>query len=137
MFIFSGKIIQNYPLGLGIAMEVRDNAVMFKSGERESDIFNSLSTGQLNGVIISLLLSINEVFTTEESIKILLIDDPLQSIDDISSISFIDLLSEHFKNTQVLISTHEDDKLKLISRKYEQNDNRTRVFNMQDEYLRI
>lgn len=137
MFVFSGKIIQNYPLGLGISMDVRDNAVIFKSGEIEADIFNSLSTGQLNGVIISLLLSINEVFTTEESIKILLIDDPLQSIDDISTISFIDLLSEHFKKTQILISTHEDDKLKLISRKYEQNNNRSRIFNMQDEYLKI
>jgi len=137
MFIFSGKIIQNYPLGLGVSMDVQNNAVVFKSGGKKTDIFNSLSTGQLNGVIISLLLSINEVFTSEESIKILLIDDPLQSIDDISAISFIDLLSENFNDTQILLSTHEDDKLKLISKKYEQSNNRSKVFNMQSEYLKI
>lgn len=137
MYIFSGKIIQNYPLGLGITIDVQNNAVVFKADGKDSDVFNILSTGQLNGIIISLLLAINEVFSSEDGAKILLIDDPLQSIDDISAISFIDLLSSHFGDTQILLSTHEDDKLKLISRKYEQNNGQAKIFNMQDVYLTI
>lgn len=136
MFIFTGKIIQNYPLGLGVLIQVEDNAVVFKTQDMDSDIFNNLSTGQLNGVVISLLLSIKEIFTTSKSLNTLLIDDPLQTIDDISAISLIDLLSEHFGETQIVLSTHEDDKQYLLKKKYEQSGKRCQVLNMQEEYLR-
>ncbi len=135
MFVFSGKIIQNYPLGLGILIQVENNAIVFKTGNIKSDIFNNLSTGQLNGVVISLLLSIKEIFTTGNSLNTLLIDDPLQTIDEISAISLIDLLSEHFADTQIFLSTHEDDKQFLIKKKYEQNGNKCKTINMQEEYL--
>jgi exonuclease SbcC len=65
----------------------------------------------------------------------LLIDDPLQTIDEISSISLIDLLSEHFGDTQILLSTHEDDKQFLMKKKYEQSGKKCKVVNMQKEYL--
>lgn len=136
LFVFTGKIIQNYPLGLGILIQVESNAVVFKTQDMDSDIFNNLSTGQLNGVVISLLLSIKETFTTDKSLNTLLIDDPLQTIDDISAISLIDLLSEHFGNTQIVLSTHEDDKQYLLKKKYEQSGKKCQVLNMQEEYLR-
>lgn len=135
MFVFSGKIIQNYPLGLGILIQVENNAIVFKTGNIKSDIFNNLSTGQLNGVVISLLLAIKEIFTTHNSLNTLLIDDPLQTIDEISAISLVDLLSEHFADTQIFLSTHEDDKQFLIKKKYEQSGNKCKVINMQEEYL--
>lgn len=136
MFVFSGKIIQNYPLGLGVLIQVENNAIVFKTGNMKSDIFNNLSTGQLNGVVISLLLSIKEIFTTSSSLNTLLIDDPLQTIDEISAISLIDLLSEHFGDTQIFLSTHEDDKQFLMKKKYEQSGKKCKVLNMQEEYLR-
>lgn len=136
MFIFSGKIIQNYPLGLGVIIQVENNAIVFKTGNIKSDIFNNLSTGQLNGVVISLLLAVKETFTTNNSLNTLLIDDPLQTIDEISAISLIDLLSEHFGDTQILLSTHEDDKLFLMKKKYEQSGKKCKVINMQEEYLK-
>lgn len=136
MFVFSGKIIQNYPLGLGVLIQVENNAIVFKTGNMKSDIFNNLSTGQLNGVVISLLLSIKEIFTRSSSLNTLLIDDPLQTIDEISAISLIDLLSEHFGDTQILVSTHEDDKQFLMKKKYEQSGRKCKVLNMQEEYLR-
>lgn len=136
MFVFSGKIIQNYPLGLGVLIQVENNAIVFKTGNMKSDIFNNLSTGQLNGVVISLLLAIKEIFTTGSSLNILLIDDPLQTIDEISAISLIDLLSEHFGDTQIFLSTHEDDKQFLMKKKYEQSGKKCKVLNMQEEYLR-
>lgn len=135
MFIFSGKIIQNYPLGLGVHIQVENNSIVFRTGNMNTDIFNNLSTGQLNGVVISLLLSIKEVFTTSSSLNTLLIDDPLQTIDEISAISLIDLLSEHFGDTQILLSTHEDDKQFLMKKKYEQSGRICKILNMQEEYL--
>lgn len=136
LFVFSGKIIQNYPLGLGVLIQVENNAIVFKTGNMKSDIFNNLSTGQLNGVVISLLLSIKEIFATSSSLNTLLIDDPLQTIDEISAISLIDLLSEHFGDTQIFLSTHEDDKQFLMKKKYEQSGKKCKVLNMQEEYLR-
>ena len=65
----------------------------------------------------------------------LLIDDPLQTIDDISAISLIDLLSEHFQDTQLILSTHEDDKQYLIKKKYEQSGYPCISLNMQNHYL--
>ena len=135
LFILSGKIIQNYPMGLGIGIEVKDNQVVFRAQGKECDVFNILSTGQLNGVILSILLSIKSVFVREDALDILLIDDPLQSIDDISAYSFADVLSEDFNNTQVIISTHEDDKSNLLKFKYDQAGLDSQSFNMQKFYL--
>lgn len=135
LFILSGKIIQNYPLGLGVNIDVKENQVVFSAQEKVGDVFNMLSTGQLNGLILSILLSIKSVFVNSEKLDILLIDDPLQSIDDISSVSFADVLSEDFSNTQVIVSTHEDDKSNLLKFKYNQAGLRSQSINMQEIYL--
>ena len=135
LYIYSGKIIQNYPLGLGVVIQVEDNSIVFKTGNLKNDIFNNLSTGQLNGVVISLLLAVKDIFTPSGSLDTLLIDDPLQTIDEISAISFIDILLEHFNDTQIVLSTHEDDKQFLIKKKYEQFGKKCHIINMQDRYL--
>ena len=110
---------------------------MFKTGNLKNDIFYNLSTGQLNGVVISLLLAVKDIFTPSGSLDTLLIDDPLQTIDEISAISFIDILLEHFNDTQIVLSTHEDDKQFLIKKKYEQFGRKCHIINMQDRYLEI
>lgn len=137
LYIYSGKIIQNYPLGLGVVIQVENNSIVFKTGNLKNDIFNNLSTGQLNGVVISLLLAVKDVFAPAGSLDTLLIDDPLQTIDEISAISFIDILLEHFNETQIVLSTHEEDKQFLIKKKYEQFGKKCHVINMQDRYLEI
>lgn len=140
LFLISGRIIQNYQLGLGIYAEVNSTQVVFKvpnhKAEMNTDIFNILSVGQLNGVIISILLSIRKIFSKESQLNLILIDDPLQSIDDVSSHSFADMLVEEFPNTQILLSTHEEDKSRLIQYKYQQLMKSTNNYNMQLEYLR-
>ena len=137
LYIYSGKIIQNYPLGLGVVIQVENNSIVFKTGNLKNDIFNNLSTGQLNGVVIALLLAVKDIFSPAESLDTLLIDDPLQTIDEISTISFIDILLEHFNETQIVLSTHEEDKQFLIKKKYEQFGKKCHVINMQDRYLEI
>ena len=137
LYIYSGKIIQNYPLGLGVVIQVENNSIVFKTGNLKNDIFNNLSTGQLNGVVIALLLAVKDIFSPAGSLDTLLIDDPLQTIDEISAISFIDILLEHFSDTQIILSTHEEDKQFLIKKKYEQFGKRCHVINMQDRYLEV
>lgn len=38
----------------------------------------------------------------------LLIDDPLQTMDDLNISSFIELLRNDFKDKQIILSTHEE-----------------------------
>lgn len=135
LYIYSGKIIQNYPLGLGIIAQVNENQVVFQSNILEKDIFNILSTGQLNGVVISILLAVKSVFNNSEGLDILLIDDPLQSIDDISSLSFADLLTTQFENSQIILSTHEDEKVEILKFKFNQHGRKYLDIDMQDRYL--
>lgn len=135
LYIYSGKIIQNYPLGLGIEACINDSQIIFKASGKDNDIFNILSIGQLNGVALSILLAIKSVYSNKLGLDMLLVDDPLQSIDDISSFSFSDLLCEQFNNTQIIISTHEEDKANLFKYKFRQMNLDTVSFNMQELYL--
>ena len=105
LMVYSGRIIQNYPLGLGIRAIVKTNQLVFEAVSKSgSDVYNILSTGQLNGLSIALLLSIKNVYGDAEGLDILLIDDPLQTIDDISAISLADLLTQQGIG-QIVLST--------------------------------
>ncbi len=87
LLVYSGRIIQNYPLGLGIRAVVRTNQLVFEAALKNgNDVYNILSTGQLNGLSIAFLLSIQNVYGQTDGLDILLIDDPLQTIDDITKV---------------------------------------------------
>lgn len=116
--VYSGRIIQNYPLGLGIRGVVRTNQLFFEAASKNgNDVYNILSTGQLNGLSIAFLLSIKNVYGQTDGLDILLIDDPLQTIDDISAISLADLLTQQGIG-QIVLSTHEDAKAALLRYKF-------------------
>ncbi|EMF0100601.1 AAA family ATPase [Enterococcus hirae] len=140
LFLISGRILQNYQLGLGIYVDVNSTQVVFKVAYKErtmdTDIFNILSVGQLNGVILSLLFAIRKIYSKENQFDIIMIDDPLQSIDEISSHSFADFLVEEFPETQLILSTHEEEKSRLIQYKYQQVSKKANNYNMQLEYLK-
>ncbi len=135
LYITSGKIIQNYPMGLGINVDIKDNQVVFQTDCKEDDIFNYLSMGQLNGVALSIMLSVRSTINFEDGLDLILIDDPLQSIDDISAFSFVDLLIDSFANSQVIMSTHESDKSDLLEYKYRQHNRNVNILNMYEKYI--
>ncbi|MCE2595748.1 AAA family ATPase [Motilimonas cestriensis] len=83
----------------------------------EHDAWSTMSSGQLAGVIIAFMLAMNKVFPT--GLKTLLIDDPIQSMDDINMASFIQLLREEFKDYQIIMSTHESRIANYVSYKYQ------------------
>lgn len=59
------------------------------------------------------------VYASANGLDILLIDDPLQTIDDISAISLADLLTLQGIG-QIVLSTHEDAKANLLRYKFTQ-----------------
>ena len=62
LMVYSGRIIQNYPLGLGIKAIIKTNQLVFEAVSKSgSDVYNILSTGQLNGLSIAFLLSMQKL----------------------------------------------------------------------------
>lgn len=136
LMVYSGRIIQNYPLGLGIRAVIKTNQLVFEAASKSgSDVYNILSTGQLNGLSIALLLSIKNVYGDTKGLDILLIDDPLQTIDDISAISLADLLTQQGIG-QIVLSTHEEAKAALLRYKFKHAGMSVREQNMQALYMK-
>jgi len=135
LLVYSGRIIQNYPLGLGIRAVVKTNQLVFEAASKNgNDVYNILSTGQLNGLSIAFLLSIKNVYGQADGLDVLLIDDPLQTIDDISAISLADLLTQQGIG-QIVLSTHEDAKAALLRYKFKRAGLSVLEKNMQKLYM--
>lgn len=136
LMVYSGRIIQNYPLGLGIRAIIKTNQLVFEAVSKSgSDVYNILSTGQLNGLSIAFLLSIKNVYGDANGLDILLIDDPLQTIDDISAISLADLLTQQGIG-QIVLSTHEEAKAALLRYKFKRAGMSVLEQNMQALYMK-
>lgn len=135
LYVYSGKVIQNYPMGLGIIANIKSSSIVFETEKKEEDVFDYLSAGQLNGVMLSVMLAVRSVMDMQQSLNIIMIDDPLQTIDDVSAFSYADLLSEQFEDAQIVLSTHEIDKSDLLEFKFRQHDRMVKKYNMHNRYL--
>ncbi|MFA9145528.1 ATP-binding protein [Bacillus safensis] len=118
-YIYSGKIIQNHQRGIGVF--IKEEKVIEATGEvqlktlnfvppvqTDHDIVHSFSSGQISSTVIAFTLALNKVYGNS-GIKILLIDDPVQTMDEMNMASFVELLRNDFKDRQLILSTHEDD----------------------------
>lgn len=137
LYVYSGKVIQNYPMGLGVIANIKSSAIVFETEKKEEDVFDYLSAGQLNGVMLSVMLAVRSVVDLERSLNVIMIDDPLQTIDDVSAFSYADLLAEQFDDAQIVLSTHEMDKSDLLEFKFRQHERSVKKYNMHDRYLGI
>lgn len=135
LYIISGRIMQTSPIGLGIEAKIDTRKIEFTSGTMTHDVANMLSAGQLNGLMISIMLAVQKTYLSNKGVKLFMIDDPLQSIDDLSAHSFVDLLTQEFNENQVIISTHELEKTVMFYYKYEQAGIPFSRKNLQNEYL--
>jgi len=109
--IYSGRIIQNYQGGLGILIkedEELDNIRFISSNKTDHDALNTLSSGQLSALVMAFTLALNKVYQ-KGKLSTILIDDPVQTMDDINMASFVELLRNEFENKQLIISTHESE----------------------------
>ncbi|MDF9611013.1 AAA family ATPase [Bacillus cereus] len=118
-YIYSGKIIQNHQRGIGVFIKeekeiAATGEVQLKSlnfvppVQTDHDIVHSFSSGQLSSTVIAFTLALNKVYGNS-GIMTLLIDDPVQTMDEMNMASFVELLRNDFKDRQLIISTHEDD----------------------------
>lgn len=125
-YIYSGKILHsirgNQPSGVFLKDSVRGNDdklnnIRFVADYgSDQDIVNTTSSGQLAGIVIALTLALNRIYS--KNLDSLMIDDPVQSMDDINMISLVELLRNDFKDKQIFLSTHEDEIEKYILYKY-------------------
>lgn len=119
LLIYTGKILQDYQNGLGVFIN-KDEMRFVSNGDAKHDILNTFSSGQLSGFVLSFLFAMNKRYISEENddIGFILIDDPVQTMDDINIASFIEVLRNDFPTKQIILSTHETDKENYILYKF-------------------
>ncbi|ALC84843.1 hypothetical protein AM499_02700 [Bacillus sp. FJAT-22090] len=135
-YIYSGKILQDYQRGLGLFIKESEGdgakSIKFVSNSSsDHDAVNYLSSGQLSGLVIAFTLALNKVYGNK-TMDILLIDDPVQTMDEINMVSFVELLRNEFRNKQIFLSTHEDDTSRYMRYKFRKYNLETLRLNVKD-----
>lgn len=137
LYIYTAKILQQKFNGKSIYLSTGDecNSIKFiNSKNDDQDILYSMSSGQLAAVSISFLLCMNQVYCGKE-LPILLIDDPIQTIDDVNMVGLVDILRYEFEDRQIFMSTHEQKFEWYLRYKYEKTDGNIKLFNMKNILL--
>ncbi len=137
LYIYTAKILQQKFNGKSIYISTDDecNSIKFVNSENDDqDILYSMSSGQLAAVSISFLLCMNQVYCGKE-FPILLIDDPIQTIDDVNMVGLVDILRYEFEDRQIFMSTHEQKFEWYLRYKYEKTDGTIKLFNMKNILL--
>lgn len=120
-FVYSSRLLQSYQGGQGVLMENNGESIRFTAPGNEHDILYTMSSGQLSAVLLSFSLALNKIYAGM-GIKTVLIDDPIQCMDDINMISFVELLRREFSDCQIILSTHEEDFSNFIRYKFKKYD---------------
>ena len=134
LLIYTGKILQDYQNGLGVFVN-KDEMRFVANGDAKHDILNTFSSGQLAGFVLAFLFSMNKqyILKSTDDIGFILVDDPVQTMDDINIASLVEVLRNDFPKKQIIISTHEPDKENYILYKFLKYDLRGQSFNVKEE----
>lgn len=104
--IYSGRITQEGQGNLGLFINLDKNGIRFlENHSKRHDAVFTMSSGQLAALMISFTLALNKRYSKN---KLLFIDDPIQTLDELNIAGFIELLRNEFSDRQIFISTHED-----------------------------
>ena len=132
-FIYSAKMLQNYQQGMGIFLTYKKTSydkdetnadkkmiIRFKSdSSNDHDAMNQLSTGQLAVVSLAFTLSLNTMFKLSDNLNFLMIDDPIQDMDAMNVLSFIEILRHGIiERYQIILSTYSDQNALFIGYKF-------------------
>mgnify|MGYP001038866180 FL=1 len=80
------------------------------------------------------MLAMNKLYVgDDDQLGFLLIDDPVQTMDDINIASLVELLRNEFGNKQIILSTHELEKENYILYKFYKYGKFGQSFNVKDE----
>ncbi|MDD3466199.1 MAG: AAA family ATPase [Campylobacterales bacterium] len=133
--IYSGRIAQDYQSGLGLFIKSDANGIRFLEKHpttHDYDAVFTMSSGQLATLIIAFTLALNKRYSRN---KLLLIDDPVQTLDELNIAGFINLLRHEFSDRQIFISTHEDMMSAYMRYKFQKFGLRAEHVNFKDKYL--
>jgi exonuclease SbcC len=139
LFVYSSKILQSRPEGSGIFLITPEtnNAngfMQFSATPNDShDAWNTMSSGQLAGVVISFMLAMNKVYPSK--LSTLMIDDPVQTMDEVNMASFVQMMRYEFPEMQILLSTHESKVANYFHYKYSQAGLQSQPINMKNRRL--
>lgn len=104
--IYSGRIMQSFQGGIGLFIFSEKDGIRFHTDSNKTyDAVFTMSSGQLSAIIIAFTLALHKKYSQN---KMVLIDDPVQTMDELNIYGFIDLLRNEFKDNQIIMSTHED-----------------------------
>lgn len=134
LLIYTGKILQDYQNGLGVFVS-KDEMRFVSNGDAKHDILNTFSSGQLSGFVLAFLFAMNKQYikASSDEIGFILIDDPVQTMDDVNISSLIEVLRNDFSNKQIILSTHEIDKENYILYKFYKYGQLGQSFNVKEE----
>lgn len=134
LLIYTGKILQDYQNGLGVFVS-KDEMRFVSNGDAKHDILNTFSSGQLSGFVLAFLFAMNKQYikASSDNIGFILIDDPVQTMDDINISSLIEVLRNDFSDKQIIMSTHEIDKENYILYKFYKYNKIGQSFNVKEE----
>ena len=137
LLIYTGKILQDYQNGLGVFVS-KDEMRFVSNGDAKHDILNTFSSGQLSGFVLAFLFAMNKQYikVSSDDIGFILIDDPVQTMDDINISSLIEVLRNDFADKQIILSTHEMDKENYILYKFYKYNQVGQSFNVKEEIYR-
>ncbi|EMP2577407.1 AAA family ATPase [Serratia marcescens] len=135
-YIYSGKILQTHQAGLGHGIFIKDptgedelkNVRLVSNWESDHDILNTMSSGQISAVVIALTLALHRVYSTKFSS--ILIDDPVQTMDDINMASLVEVLRNDFREKQIILSTHEEKVARYFTYKYLKHGEGVKIINL-------
>jgi exonuclease SbcC len=139
LFVYSSKILQSRPEGSGIFLITPEtnNAngfMQFSATPNDShDAWNTMSSGQLAGVVISFMLAMNKVYPSK--LSTLMIDDPVQTMDEVNMASFVQMMRYEFPEMQILLSTHESKVANYFHYKYSEAGLQSQPINMKNRRL--
>lgn len=139
-FIYSGKLIQTYQSGLGLfCYSGRDENQLteFKIGvskeglDGQLDVTSKFSSGQKNVTNIALMMALKKIAKT--NLDVFMVDDPCQSLDELNIASFVEIIKNEFKDTQLILSTHEERIAGYIKYKCEKAGKNIKLYDVQKE----
>lgn len=130
-FVYSSRLLQSYQGGQGVLLKNDGESIRFTSPGNEHDVLYTMSSGQLSAVLLSFSLALNKIYSGR-GIKTILIDDPIQCMDDINMISFVELLRREFSECQIILSTHEESFSNFVRYKFKKYGLNTQVITLKD-----
>lgn len=140
LYVYTAKILQQKFNGKSIFILIDEDMKslqLVNSADDKQDILYNMSSGQLAAVSLSFLLCMNQVYAQQQSFPFILIDDPIQTIDDVNMVGLVDILRFEFENAQIFISTHEQKFEWYLKYKYEKADKKIKSYNLKNMVLQI